>query len=202
MERNRWVDKQKYVIYRHYKLLRLYSNCGRWVNSMVHQWSDTDREWYWQGMTMTENGYWQGMILTGNNTDREWILTGDDTDREWYWQRITLTRIDTDRKWYWQGMTLTGNDTDMEGHWQGMILTGNDTDMEWHWQGLILTGNDPDRETEVLWRKPIPESFFPPLGAQGLTWDWTQADAKKRPATNDLCHGTLQHKLIGLNWLE
>ena len=24
----------------------------------------------------------------------------------------------------------------------------------------------------------------------------------ERPATNDLCHGTLQHKLIGLNWLR
>jgi len=24
----------------------------------------------------------------------------------------------------------------------------------------------------------------------------------ERPVTNDLCHGTLQHKLIGLNWLR
>jgi len=136
------------------------------------------------------------MTMTGNDTDRVWhwqemALTGYDTDRKWHWPCMILTGYGTDRVWHWQAMTLTWNDTGRVWHWQGMTLTGNDTDRVWHWQGNLSA----QTKTHPIVNLPATNSKKTDLGLNsGLR--------NERPATNDLRHGTLQQKLIGLNWLR
>jgi hypothetical protein len=158
------VDKEKCVILRRCRLLRLYSNYDNWVNKYR-----APVEWHWQEIT----------------------LIGYDTDRVWHWQEMTLTGYDIDRVWHWQGVTLTGYDNDRKWHWQGMTLTGYDTDRIWHWQG-----NRSDQT------KTHPRVILPAINSTRTDLRLNSGLRNEGPATNDLCHGTLQHKLIGLNWIR